>query len=681
MKKLLFLLLIAGVACTPATENEVVHGIDPANMDKSADPKADFYRFANGTWLDKTEIPADEGRWGGFGKLRKETNHEVLDILDGAIQSGEYAEGTDQKKAADFFSVGMDSLLAEKAGVAPVKSLFEKIDGINSIADMQSVFAELHVYGISPFFNVGVFGDLKNSDMNAFYLATGGLGLPNKDYYTKDDARSKEIREKYEAFIAQMMAMADEKPNNEEYADIAHRIMAIEYRLADAALTPIEQRDLGRLYNKMDVAGVAALAPSIDWHQYLKDVYAESVDTIIVLQPKYIQRSEEIMGDTPMEDIKYYAKWNVLRNSASYLDHDMVQANFDFYGKELSGTEQMKPRWERVLGNTNGVMGEALGKLYVDAAFPPEAKAAAEEMVANVLAAMKNRIQNLEWMSDSTKEQALNKLSKFTVKIGYPDKWKDYSDLQVEASGEAYSYYGNILNASRFQHMDQMSKIGKPVDKTEWGMSPQTVNAYYNPLNNEIVFPAAILQPPFYDYKADPAVNYGGMGAVIGHEISHGFDDQGSRFDADGNMVNWWSPEDMEAFKARTQVLVDQFDSYEVLDSVFVQGQLTLGENIGDIAGLSVAYDAMQLDFEKNGKPDPIDGYTQEQRFFLSWATIWRTKYRDEFLRTQVMTDPHSPAMYRAMGPLTNLDIFYKAFDVKEGDAMWKPDSLRVKIW
>lgn len=681
MKKILFLLLVAGISCTPTAEETGIHGIDLANMDQNADPKTDFYEYANGSWLAKTEIPADEGRWGGFGKLREETNEEVLAILDKAIDSGAYSDGTDQKKAADFFSVGMDSLLAEKAGVTPIEELLTKTDEVSSIDELQSLLAELQVYGIGPFFGIGVFGDLMNSDMNALYLGPSGLGLPNKDYYTKQDDRSKEIRELYEAHIGKMFRLINNVEDGEMYNDAAHTIMNIEYTLADGYLTPIEQRDPSRIYNPMEISELTDLTSSVDWETYFSAVYIDRHDTIIVTQPAAMKKVDEVLTNSTLDDVKLYVKWNIINDAVNYLGHDLVKANFDFYSKELAGTTEMRPRWERVLGNTNGVMGEALGQLYVDAAFPPEAKAAAEEMVANVLAAMKTRIENLEWMSDTTKQQALKKLASTTVKIGYPDKWKDYSDLVVEASGETFSYYGNIMNARKYQHMDAVGKIGEPVDKTEWGMSPQTVNAYYNPLNNEIVFPAAILQPPFYDYQADPAVNYGGMGAVIGHEISHGFDDQGSRFDADGNMVNWWTDADKSAFKERSQVLVDQFDRYEVLDSVFVQGELTLGENIGDIAGLSVAYDAMHLDFEKNGEPDPIDGFTQEQRFFLSWATIWRTKYRDEFLRTQVLTDPHSPAMYRAVGPLTNLEIFYDAFDIKEGDAMWKPESERVKIW
>ena len=684
MKKLFYLIIIIAVGCTPTTTEETtIHGIDLSNMDTSVNPNDDFFKYVNGAWLDNTEIPGDEGSWGGFNQLRQLTNNEMLAILDEAVKSGNYEDGTDQRKASDFFSIGMDSLLAEKAGAIPIEKLFNDVDKISSLADLQKVVADLHISGFNVFHNAGVFGDLKNSEMNSFYIVAAGLGLPNRDYYTKEDERSVELREKYVTHITRMLALANASGSAEAstYAEDAANILAIESQLAEASLTPIESRDLQRQYNKMSVDELSSITPAISWTDYLSDIWVENLEEIIVMEPKFMKELNVVLIEQPLDNLKIYIKWHIINKSAEYLNNELAQADFDFYSTELRGTEEMKPRWERVLGKTNNAMGEALGKLYVDAAFPPEAKKAAEEMVDNVVAAMKNRIEGLEWMSDSTKTQALNKLASITVKIGYPDKWKEYADLEVEKTGEAYSYLGNVLNSDRYQHKKAVEKIGKPVDKTEWGMSPQTVNAYYHPLNNEIVFPAAILQPPFYDYQADPAVNYGGMGAVIGHEISHGFDDQGSRFDADGNMTNWWTADDRERFDARTQVLVDQFDAYEVLDSVYVQGKLTLGENIGDIAGLSVAYDGMQLYYQNHERPAPIDGFTQEQRFYLSWATIWRTKYRDETLRTQVLTDPHSPGMYRAVGPLTNLETFYAAFDIKEGDKMWKPDSLRVKIW
>ncbi|GAB4247979.1 MAG: M13 family metallopeptidase [Ekhidna sp.] len=674
------LLLVACSAPTEDKASEMPPGLDLAQMGQDVDPKKDFYRFANGNWLDNTEIPADQGRWGGFPELRKKNDQIMLEIMEKAAQNPDFEEGSDEKKAVQFFAVGMDSLLAERVGTEPLSKWYERINAIESNEDLQSVLAEMRRTGYGPFHSVFSLADLKDSQINALYISAGGLGLPNRDYYTKEDAKSVEIREKYVAHIARMMELAQVAG---DAAAMADNVMEIENRLALASLTPIEARNIPALYNPMTVEGLQQLSPAINWNTYLNDIGldASSIDTLIVMQPKFLQEVSKTIQEVEMDKIKDYLTWNVVNQAANFLNNEMVQANFDFYGKVIRGTEQMRPRQERVLSATNGVIGEAIGKVYVAETFPPEAKASAEEMVGNLMKAFDKRIRNLEWMSDSTKEQALKKLNNLTVKIGYPNKWRDYSELEVESSGESYSYFGNMENAWRWQFDQNMKDVGQPVDKERWGMNPQTVNAYFNPLNNEIVFPAAILQPPFYNYTADAAVNYGGMGAVIGHEISHGFDDQGSRFDWQGNMVNWWSEEDKKNFEARTQKLVEQYDAYEALDSVYVQGKLTLGENIGDLGGLNAAYDALQIHLEKNGNPGLIDGFTPEQRFFISWATIWRTKYRDETLRTQVLTDPHSPGMFRAVGPLSNMETFYAAFDIQEGDELWRPEEERVKIW
>lgn len=681
-KKYAWLPVVAGcvvLSCTaPKQEKEVLPGLDLANMDQTVSPGADFYRFANGGWLDKTEIPADEGLWGGFGELRDRNDKVVLEVLERAAKNANYKEGSDERKAIGFFNVGMDSLLAEKIGPAAVANWFSRIDGINSNEDLQKALADLHRSGYDLFHNVFVMGDLMNSDWNAFYFGSGGLGLPNRDYYTKTDPKSIEIREKYLTHVGNMLSLARATDNPEQ---AAQAVMTLENRLALASKSPIEMRDIPALYNKRSVADIQQVAPVLNWSVYLNDIGISTIDTIIVMEPKFMEEMSRVITETPLEDVKTYMKWCVVNRAAPYLNHDLVKADFEFYGKTIRGTQEMRPRWERVLGNTNRAVGEALGKVYVAETFPPEAKQQADEMVQNILKAFEGRIKNLEWMTDSTKAQALKKLASTTVKIGYPNKWKDYGDLEVGTSGESYSYLGNIENAARWNFSKDIQKIGKEVDKEEWAMTPQTVNAYYNPLNNEIVFPAAILQPPFFNFNADPAVNYGGMGAVIGHEISHGFDDQGSRFDATGNMVNWWTETDRRQFEARTDALVAQFDAYEALDSLFVQGKLTLGENIGDLGGLAAAYDALQLHFQKYGKPEPIDGFSQEQRFFISWATIWRTKYRDESLRNQIMTDPHSPGMYRAIGPLVNIDAFYEAFGIKETDPIFKPADERVRIW
>jgi putative endopeptidase len=678
MRTLLLLVAVFLLAQCGQTKREVV-SLDLSNMDTTVSPADDFYRFVNGTWYDNVEIPADEGRWGSFNELRKINDATVLAILEKAAKSSAYKAGSDQRKAADFYAVGMDTVLAEERAVAPIMPWIEKVELISDNASLQSVLEELHVAGYAGFFGMGVFGDLKNSSINALYLSPNALGLPNRDYYTKEDSASVAIREKYLTHIARMLAFIDE--DDRDFSSEAQAIYNIEHQLALASLTPIEQRNIPLLYNKMDIKELEAHTPSIEWGKYLTGNKIKNVDTLLVTEPKFMKEVEVVFNETPIEGIKLYLKWHIIDRAAGYLNAEIVQANFDFFGTTLRGTTEIKSRWERVLAVTNGSLGEALGKLYVDKVFPPEAKAEAREMVDYIVLAFADRIDALDWMTDETKKAAYHKLENFTVKIGYPNKWKDYSTLVVENSGETYSYFGNIINASLFQHDEAVAKIGKPVDKEEWHMNPQTVNAYYSPLNNEIVFPAAILQPPFFYYGADPAINFGGIGAVIGHEISHGFDDQGSRFDADGNMVNWWTEEDKANFDARSKELIAQWDAYEPLPGLNIQGELTLGENIGDLGGINVAYDGLKKYYETHEDPGLIGGYTQEQRLFLSWGTIWRTKVREESLRNQIMSDPHSPGKYRAFGPLVNMETFYAAFDVKEGDAMWLPDSLRVNIW
>lgn len=685
MKNTLWIALLVTImiSCAPEAEKavrEMPPALDMANLDQSVDPKKDFYQFANGNWLKEAEIPADEGAWGGFSALRDENNEMVLDIMEGAAENPEFKEGSDERKAINLFAVGMDSSRAESIGVGAISRWIEKIDGISGNAEAQDIIAELHRTGYGPFHGISSFPDLKNSNINGLYITAGGLGLPNRDYYTKTDEKSVEIREKYLVHLANILDLAQVGGNSTEMAD---QIMEIENQLALASLTPIEARNIPALYNPHTVEELQSLSPAINWEKYMAQVGVDlnRVDTVIVLQPKFMEEVSNILENNSLDATKAYLKWNVVNRAAGFMNNELVAANFDFYGKTIRGTEEMRPRWERVLGATNSVIGEAIGKVYVAETFPPEAKKNAQEMVGNLMKAFDKRIRDLEWMSDSTKVQALKKLNNLTVKIGYPDKWRDYSALDIENTGEFYSFLSNMENAWKWQFDESISELGEEVDKTRWGMSPQTVNAYFNPLNNEIVFPAAILQPPFYNYEADAAVNYGGMGAVIGHEISHGFDDQGSRFDWEGNLENWWTDEDRENFQARTDQLVAQFDAYEALDSVNVQGKLTLGENIGDLGGLNAAYDALQIYLAENGNPGKIDGFTPEQRLFLSWATIWRTKYRDETLRTQVLTDPHSPAMFRAIGPLENMEQFYQAFDLKEGDELWKPESERVKIW
>lgn len=674
------LIIISAFACNEgAGDKEVYHAINMDNIDKSVRPQDDFFMFVNGSWIKNTEIPEDQGSWGSFNELREKNNEVVLGVLERAAASDKYPAGTDQRKAADFFAVGMDSALAENLGLKPIMPLIERIEAMENKTDLQDFVAYQNKIGGSAFFGFAIFPDLMNSKVYASYFAQDGLGLPDKDYYTKTDEKSVELRNKYIAHTERMMGMSKLFEGN--LSEKANRVFQLENQLALASMNRTEQRNIPALYNPYAVSDLGTLTPSIDWDRFLTQLGVTGVDTIVVMQPEFMKEMEKVIKAGDLELWKDYLKWTVLNTFAGYLNKEIVDANFDFYGRELSGTTKIRPRWKRVLANTDGALGEAIGKLYVDEVFPPEAKETAKEMVSEILLAMGDRINNLDWMSGETKKKALEKLASFTVKIGYPDKWKDYSTLEVKRGTEDASYAGNIMNARIWNYEDRLSKLHEPVDKTEWGMTPQTVNAYYSPLNNEIVFPAAILQPPFFDFKADAPVNFGGIGAVIGHEISHGFDDNGSRFDANGNMLNWWSEDDLANFKQRGEQLVAQFNAYEPLDSLFVNGQLTLGENIGDLGGVLLAWDGLQRYFAKNGKTESIDDFTPEQRFFMSWGTIWRTKYRDEALRTQVMTNPHSPGMYRANAPLTNVDAFYEAFDVKEGDAMYKKPEERVRIW
>ncbi len=650
-----------------------------ANMDENHRAQDDFFMHVNGSWVKNTEIPGDQGSWGSFNELRENNNQTVLEVLETASSSSKYAEDSDQKKAANYYAVGMDSAAAEKAGLTPLDPFFSKIDAIANKKDLINYLAYEETYGGGSFFGFAIFPNVKNSNVKAAYLAQDGLGLPDSDYYTKDDEKSVALQGKYKAFIANMLQIKG--TTAEEAKTQAEAIYQLEYNLATASMNSTESRDLQKQYNPYALADLSTLAPSIDWAKYFSGMGIADVDTFIVMQPKFIQKMEEILVANDVALWKNYLTYKTMSNYAGYLNAEMVQTNFDFYGTELSGTTSMRDRWKRVLGSTNRYVGEAIGKLYVDAVFPPEAKATAKSMVDNILAAMKVRIDNVDWMTPDTKVKAQEKLASFTVKIGYPDKWKDYSSLVVKTVAQGGSYAGNAMAAKNWNFRDEVAKLHEPVDKSEWGMTPQTVNAYYNPLANEIVFPAAILQPPFFDFNADAPVNYGGIGAVIGHEISHGFDDQGAQFDSEGNMVNWWTPEDKAAFEKRGEKLIAQFDALEPLPGLFVNGQLTLGENIGDLGGVNLAWDALQADFAANGKSEPIDGLSPEQRFFMSWGTIWRTKYRDEALRSQVNTNPHSPGMYRANMPLRNLDAFYTVFEISENDTMYIAPEDRVYIW
>ena len=675
---ILGLVLIFGACQTDGTgkADDGPHGIILANMDTTINPKNDFYNYVNGTWLNETKIPDDRSIWGGFSVLRKSTDKDVLDILARAKELEKYTEETDQAKAMAIFDGEMDTLKRNELGIEPLTPTFQDIINISSVEDIQTVLAKNPAVS-APFLGIGGMADLNNSSVNAAYFFTGGLGLPNREFYTDEDEKSIEIREEYKKHISRMFQSLGDDATTADAA--AGKILAMETELAGPRLDKVERRDARNYNNPRSIDEVQEMLPSINIRKLMADVgITQQVDTIIVTEPRYVEALHNFMGKTPMEDMKTLIRWSTLNANAGYLTTELERANWEFYSKYLNGAKEQRPADERALATVNNTVGEALGKLYVDEKFPPEAKEKAELMIANVIDAFKDRIRKLDWMSEPTKDKAIEKLDKFTVKIAYPDEWEDYSTLAVNKDN---SYFENMMAVNKWSFDENISEIGQPVDKKEWGMSPQTVNAYFNPLNNEIVFPAAILQPPFYDYLADEAVNYGGIGAVIGHEISHAFDDSGARFDADGNLSNWWTDEDLEEFTKRGDALAEQYSKVEVLDSVFINGKFTLGENIGDLGGLLGAYDGLQKFFAENGRPDDIDGFTPEQRFFMSWATIWRTLSRDDALRTQVKTDPHSPGRWRATQPLLNIDAFYSAFDIKEGDDMYIPPSERVRIW
>lgn len=683
---LLVVVLTSIVACKP--EEEKVQGIVLENMDTNVKPNEDFYAYVNGNWMKKTEIPADRTYWGSFAELRKKTDADVLAILEEAINEGDFpklkdAEKnqksiSDQQKAIFYYESIMDTVARDNVGVDPLKPYLEKIDQVNNLADLQNLLINFTPYGGAGFFNFGVFNDLKDSKMNAGYLGPAGLGL-SRDYYVDQDDDTKEKRKKYKAHIARMLQYFGTDAAQAEKD--AEKILAYEQSLAEPRLTKEEQRDARKIYNPMSLEELQKLAPSINWVDYFKGIGVTEIDKVIVTQPKYMEAMDQILKTSSIDDIKLYLRWTTINTAAGILTTELEKANWDFYSKDLQGAKQQRPREERALASVNGAVGEALGKLYVDKKFPPEAKKKAEEMIANVMLGFEKRINSLEWMSDETKKKALEKLNKLTVKIAYPDKWKDYSALEMKSVKNGGTFFENSTNLARWSYEENLEKLGKEVDRTEWGMAPQTVNAYFNPVNNEIVFPAAILQPPFYNYKADEAVNYGGIGAVIGHEISHSFDDSGSRFDGDGNLKNWWTDEDLEKFTKLGKKLSDQFSAITAIDDVKLNGEFTLGENIGDLGGLKAAYEGLMIFYEKNGKPESIDGFTAEQRFFLSWGTVWRTKMRDEALRNRIKTDPHSPGMYRAFMPLKNIDAFYDAFEIKEGDKMYLKPEERVRIW
>jgi putative endopeptidase len=662
-------------AQAPAPSTPTHHGLDPVNLDKSVQPTQNFYRFSNGGWLAANPIPAEYARWGSFGELTEKNFRDLRTILDEASRNSAAPKGSNAQKVGDFFASAMDSAAAENEGMQVLTPELSRIAAAASTADLVAIVAHLHAALANPVFQFFVGQDAKSSTEVIAQLHQGGLGLPDRDYYTKDDEKSKEIRKEYLAHVQKMLQLAGDDAATAEAA--AKTVLAIETRLANASMTRVQRRDPNATYHRMSVGDLADLAPGFDWKAYFAAIGRPQPGPVNVAQPEFFREVSAMMRDIPLADWKTYLRSQTVNAAGPWLNAAFVAEDFHFNQGVITGAKEIQPRWKRALNATNGALGEALGILYVRKFFSPAAKARAGAMVENLRAAFRERLKTREWMSEGTKVKALGKLESFKVKIGYPDKWRDYSALEIDRG----PFLANLIRASVFDFNRQLDEIGKPVDRTQWGMTPPTVNAYYNPLLNEIVFPAGILQPPFFDPEADDAVNYGGMGAVIGHEMTHGFDDQGSQFDADGNLKDWWTPTDKIAFQARAQRLEKQFDEFVGYDTMHVNGKLTLGENIADLGGLTIAFAAMKKAQENQPAAQPIDGFTQEQRFFLAWAQIWRANYRPEELRRRLIVDVHALNEFRVNGPLVNMTEFHEAYGAKPGDPMVRPEKLRSKIW
>lgn len=675
-KIILFSFVIVGISQVNAQK---VPGIKISNMDLSVKPTENFYQYVNGTWLKNTEIPADKTRWGTYDELRQKTDIDALNILKEAATNPKYKSSTDQGKAVNLYKSILDTVGRNKQGLSPLKPYLTKINAVKNVKDLQALLVEMEPIGGIGFVSVGISGDAKNSNRNVIYVGPGSVGLPDRDYYVSDDKDSKEKREKYVLHVAKMLQFLGEKPKKSK-AD-ANKILALETAMSQPRFDRVERRDRRKSYNPMTMSDLQKLTPSMDWKTYMTSIGLKNVDSLVVSQPKYMVALEAVFKENKVEDWKAYMRWTLLNSSAGKLSKTIEVANWEFYGKTLTGAMKQRPYDERALQVINGTIGEALGKLYVEKMFPAEAKVKAEKMIGTIFRAFENRINNLTWMSAETKIKAIEKLHKTKFKIGYPDKWKDYSALTLKSPEEGGTYFDNSKNISRWSFQKDIDDLHKPVDKNEWRTSPQIVNAFYNPSFNEITFPAGVLQPPFYNYQADEAVNYGSIGCTIGHEVSHAFDDSGSRYDADGNLNNWWTVEDLKQFTALTGALADQYSAMEPLPGIHIDGKFTLGENIGDLGGVNVSYDGLQLFLKENGRPELIDGYTPEQRFYISWTTKWRSQIRDEALKNQLKTDPHSPGMYRAYVPLQNVDAFYEAFNIKPEDKMYVAPEKRVKIW
>ena len=666
-----FLTALAAVAISSvALAAPEIHGINPADMDPAVQACQDFNLYGNGGWLKANPIPADQSYWGSFTIL-EENNRESLHKVLEKVSRAANAPGTDDQKVGDFYLTCMDEAAIEAQGITPLNGELAAIDKISTPAQLQAEIARLQMMGVNAVFNFGSDQDRKDASEVIAGAYQGGLGLPDRDYYTKPDDESKKIREQYLAHLTRMFGLMGD--DAAKAAANAKTVMALETRLAEASMTRVERRDPDKTYNRKNLAELALLTPNFSWPSYLKELGAPPVPALNIGQPKYFEAVNKELLATPLPQWKTYLRWHLVHSASPSLSKKFVDETFDFYDKTLQGTPENEVRWKRCVSSTDNAIGFALGKAYVRDYFPPEAKARADAMVKNLIAALRADLTTLPWMGEATRKAAIAKLDTFDPKIGYPSKWRDYSALKIDRG----AYVLNLQRANEFEYNRDLKKIGQPVDKTDWDMSPPTVNAYYNPQKNEIVFPAGILQPPFFDAKADDAVNYGAMGAVIGHEMTHGFDDQGRKFDAQGNMREWWTPEDLKNYLERSKCVEDQYNSYEY-EGQHVNGKLVLGEATADLGGLAIAYRAYQATLAGKPAPAPIDGLTGDQRLFLAWARVWAANIRPELSKLLMNTNPHPLSQFRAIGPPSTLPEFAKAFSCKPGEPMVRKDQCQI---
>jgi predicted metalloendopeptidase len=649
----------------------LVSGVELANFDKSVRPQDDFYHYVLGSWLKTAQIPADRGEWGAFDKLQDDSEARLRGIVEQAADKAQKTAGSDEQKVGDLYASFMNEKKLDELGLKPLEAELSRIDAVQNKDDIASLMAHYGRINVTNPIGPSVNQDDKDPTQYIVGLFQSGLGLPDRDYYLLNDPKFRQIRDQYVAHVQKMMELAGGKTAAQD----AKAILALETELARKQWKREDSRDAEKTYNKFEIAKLKTISSEFNWESYIKDS-GITTPAVIVAQPSAFAGFAEQLARTPLPVWKTYFKWHLISDYAPYLSKPFVDENFAFFGKTLQGIQELRPRWKRAVRAEESSIGEVLGKVYVARYFPPEAKARMETLVRNLLKAYEQSIQSLDWMSDDTKKQALAKLAKFTLKIGYPDKWRDYSGLTISPD----DLVGNMIRAAEFDTNYQLGKLGKPVDRSEWLMTPQTVNAYYNPNMNEIVFPAAILQPPFFDMNADDAVNYGAIGAVIGHEIGHGFDDQGSKYDGDGTLKSWWTDADRKKFEERTKALIAQYNQYEPIKGYKVNGALTIGENIGDLGGVTIAYKAYQIAL-MGQQPPVMDGFTADQRFFIGFAQVWSSLMRDELRLERLKTDPHSPPEFRLKGAIMNVPQFYTAFDVKPGDGMFLAPEKRVKIW